>query len=89
MMESIGFAMPGVGYLIGGIIVALADPRAAYAIAGAGVALLVCAVAIFRSRVFPEPAAPGLGEEPIPATSGPPPGIVNAGDVPRTGPAPS
>jgi MFS family permease len=56
MMESIGFAMPGVGYLIGGVIVALADPRAAYAIAGAGVVLLVAAVALFRARVFPEPA---------------------------------
>ena len=82
MMESIGFAMPGVGYLFGGIIVALADPRAAYAIAGAGVVLLVCGVALFRNRVFPEPAIPGIGEEPLPATAGPPPpGIVNAGKV--------
>jgi MFS family permease len=69
MMESIGFAMPGLGYLIGGAIVAVADPRAAYAIAGAGVVLLVGAVALFRTRVFPEPAvagAPnGLGSAPV------------------------
>jgi predicted MFS family arabinose efflux permease len=80
MMESIGFAMPGIGYLIGGVIVALADPRAAYAIAGAGVVLLVVAVAIFRARVFPEPVASAVADEAVPATPGPS-GIVNAADV--------
>ena len=34
-MESLGAAMPGVGFLLGGAIVALGSPRAAYAIAGA------------------------------------------------------
>ena len=46
-MESIGAAMPGVGYLLGGAIVALADPRAAYAVAGVGVLLLVLAAIPF------------------------------------------
>ena len=50
-MESIGAAMPGVGYLLGGAIVALADPRAAYAVAGVGVLLLVVAALPLRSRM--------------------------------------
>jgi MFS family permease len=58
MMESIGFAMPGVGYLLGGAIVALADPRAAYAFAGVGVVILVGCSLPFRSRI--------VGEEPSP-----------------------
>ena len=33
--------MPGVGFLLGGLIVALASPRTAFAIAGAGILLLV------------------------------------------------
>jgi MFS family permease len=78
MMESIGFAMPGVGYLFGAAIVALADPRAAYAIAGGGVVLLVAAVALFRGQVFPEPAGPdlaagnGIGPSPLSLAEQPP-----------------
>jgi MFS family permease len=78
MMESIGFAMPGVGYLFGAAIVALADPRAAYAIAGGGVVLLVAAVALFRGQVFPEPAEPdltagnGIGPSPLSLAEQPP-----------------
>ena len=33
--------MPGVGYLIGGVLVAVGSPRTAYAVAGAGTLLLV------------------------------------------------
>ena len=36
LMESLGAAMPGVGYLLGGAIVAVSNPRVAYAAAGAG-----------------------------------------------------
>ena len=43
MLESLAAAMPGVGYLIGGALVALGSPRTAYAVAGAGVLLLVLA----------------------------------------------
>ena len=80
MMESIGFAMPGVGYLIGGAIVALADPRAAYAIAGGGVVVLVVAVTVFRTRVFSEPVVPdvgnGIGTGPIALPEQPPQATV-------------
>ena len=33
--------MPGIGYLLGGALVALGSPRTAYAVAGAGVLVLV------------------------------------------------
>lgn len=51
-LESLGAAMPGVGYLLGGAIVAAASPRAAYAIAGCGVLVLVFA-AIARPPRLP------------------------------------
>jgi len=51
LMESLGAAMPGVGYLLGGAIVALWSPRTAYAIAGAGVLVLVVAALPLRSRI--------------------------------------
>jgi MFS family permease len=41
LMESIGAAMPGIGFLLGGAIVALSSPRTAYAVAGAGLLMLV------------------------------------------------
>ena len=37
LLESLGAAMPGVGFLLGGTIVALGSPRTAFAIAGAGI----------------------------------------------------
>ena len=48
LLESLGAAMPGVGFLLGGLIVALGSPRTAYAVAGAGILLLVVAAAIVR-----------------------------------------
>ena len=36
LLESIGAAMPGVGFLLGGVIVALGSPRTAFACAGVG-----------------------------------------------------
>jgi MFS family permease len=48
LLESLGSAMPGIGYLIGGALVAVGSPRTAYAVAGAGVLLLVLLTLIFR-----------------------------------------
>ena len=48
LLESLGAAMPGVGYLIGGALVALGSPRTAYAVAGAGVLALVLAALSLR-----------------------------------------
>jgi len=58
MMESLGAAMPGFGFLIGGGIVALSSPRAAYAVAGAGLVLIVIAALPLRSRLEAEQADP-------------------------------
>jgi predicted MFS family arabinose efflux permease len=52
LLESIGSAMTGVGFLIGGIVTAIFSPPTAFAVAGIGVALLVAAGAI--SRAIPE-----------------------------------
>jgi predicted MFS family arabinose efflux permease len=48
LMESIGAAMPGVGFLIGGVIVELGSPRTAYTVAGIGVIALVVAAACLK-----------------------------------------
>ena len=41
LFESIGAAMPGIGFVLGGMLTALASPRLAFAVAGAGLLLLV------------------------------------------------
>ncbi len=48
LLESIGAAMPGVGFLLGGVIVELGSPRTAYTVAGAGVLALVLAAACLK-----------------------------------------
>ena len=49
MLESVASAMPGIGFVIGGVVASSLDPRASYAVAGAGV-LVVLAAAIFILR---------------------------------------
>jgi predicted MFS family arabinose efflux permease len=61
LLEALGAAMPGVGYLIGGALVALGSPRTAYAVAGAGVLLLVLIALALR---------PSLGRAPVSARRG-------------------
>jgi predicted MFS family arabinose efflux permease len=51
LLESIGAAMPGVGYLVGGALVALGSPRTAYAVAGAGVMAVVGIAVVLRPRL--------------------------------------
>ena len=50
-LESIGAAMPGLGYILGGGLVAIGSPRTAYAAAGAGVLALVAVAALARPRL--------------------------------------
>lgn len=45
VLESIGAAMPGVGFVLGGVIAAVASPRTAFLIAGLGVVAIVVIVA--------------------------------------------
>jgi MFS family permease len=49
LLEALASAMPGIGFLLGGIVAAVLDPRASFAVAGIGV-LCVLAVAIARLR---------------------------------------
>jgi MFS family permease len=51
LLESLGAAMPGVGYLLGGALVAIGSPRTAYAVAGGGVFLLVGVALAMRPRL--------------------------------------
>lgn len=48
LLESLGAAVPGAGFLLGGTIVALGSPRTAFAVAGGGILLLVLAAALLR-----------------------------------------
>lgn len=50
LLESIGRAMPGVGFLLGGVIAFVLDPRASFLVAGVGVLAVVAAMAPLLSR---------------------------------------
>lgn len=45
VLESIGAAMPGVGFLVGGVIATVLSPRATFLVAGIGVFVIVAVVA--------------------------------------------
>ena len=51
LLESINAAVPGIGFLLGGAIVTVASPPTAYAVAGAGVMVLVLAGALFGTKI--------------------------------------
>jgi predicted MFS family arabinose efflux permease len=75
MLESLGAAMPGIGYLLGGVLTAIGSPRTAYAVAGAGVLVLVLGAMILRPSLDRPPAARRhrAGEIPLPEPLGPAP----------------
>jgi predicted MFS family arabinose efflux permease len=58
LLESLGAAMPGVGYVLGGALVAIGSPRTAYAFAGAGVLILVLCGFLLRGRIHVAGARP-------------------------------
>jgi MFS family permease len=51
LLESLGAAMPGFGYVLGGILASVGSPRTAYAVAGTGVLVLVALALAGRSRI--------------------------------------
>jgi len=61
LMESLGAAMPGAGFLIGGAIVALSSPRTAYAVAGGGLLLLLIGAFPLRARLQRDDGGNGPG----------------------------
>lgn len=48
LLESIGAGMPGIGFLLGGVLTALGSPRTAFAFAGAGILLLSIVAVLLR-----------------------------------------
>ena len=56
VLESLGAAMPGVGFLLGGVIAALVGPRVTFLTAGAGVVAIVVLAALFTGRKWPADA---------------------------------
>jgi MFS family permease len=53
VLESIGSATPGIGYLLGGLIASGWDPRATFLIAGAGVIAIVAIASLLLGRNWP------------------------------------
>ena len=61
LIESMNAAMPGLGFMLGGAVAAIADVRLAYVVAGAGVLALVAAAPLVLAPVrAAEPAERGL-----------------------------
>jgi len=56
VLESIGAALPGVGFLLGGLIAASQSPRAVFLVAGAGVLAIVAVAAPLLGRSWPADA---------------------------------
>lgn len=54
VLESIGAAMPGVGYLVGGLVAAATAPRTTFLVAGLGVLAIVGMAALIMGRKWPE-----------------------------------
>ncbi|MBA3821787.1 MAG: MFS transporter [Deltaproteobacteria bacterium] len=64
LLESLTSATTGVGFLLGGVITAIASPPTAFAVSGIGVVLLVAFGAVLRAvpaRPPLSPAAPSDG----------------------------
>ncbi len=54
VLESIGAAMPGVGYLLGGLIATATDPRTTFLVAGIGVLAIATSAVPIMGRKWPE-----------------------------------
>jgi MFS family permease len=57
VLESIGAAMPGVGYLLGGLIATANSPRATFALAGGGVLAIVAIATPILGSKWPDHVA--------------------------------
>jgi MFS family permease len=54
VLESLGAAMPGVGFLLGGLTATVLDPRVTFLVAGAGVLAIVAVAAPILASKWPE-----------------------------------
>jgi MFS family permease len=65
VLEGLAAAMPGLGFLLGGVIATVFSPRASFLVAGAGVLAVVAIAAPLLRRASPaEPAATPTPEHP-------------------------
>ncbi len=67
LLEALASAMPGIGFVIGGAIAAIFEPRLSYAVAGAGVLFVLAAATVVLRRAEWTPELEQGGEEPGPA----------------------
>jgi MFS family permease len=86
VLESVGAAMPGLGYLLGGLVATAFDPRATFLVAGVGVlAVVMVAAPLLRGTSWTKPptaAGPAdiasregdILDLPLPGAPGRPPG---------------
>jgi MFS family permease len=67
VLESIGAAMPGVGFLLGGLVASGSSPRATYLVAGIGIFAIVALAAPLLGSRWPreigEPLRSGIGAD--------------------------
>jgi MFS family permease len=57
LLESAAAAMPGIGFVLGGVLTTIFTPRAAYATAGAGILVVLAAGAVLLRQSAPAEAA--------------------------------
>ena len=75
LLEALASAAPGIGFFLGGAIAAIFDPRASYAVAVAGVVLVLAGATLalrradFTAQLAREPGTEGEGLDPLAATS--------------------
>jgi MFS family permease len=75
LLESLGAAMPGFGYLLGGLLATLGSPRTAYGVAGVGLLVLVVCALAARTRLDPGRRPVRTGDIPLPDPLSPAPGF--------------
>jgi MFS family permease len=63
VLESIGAAMPGLGFALGGLIAAVASPRTTFLVAGVGVFAIVAVMTPILGSKWPERLAPSDSNE--------------------------
>jgi MFS family permease len=62
LLESLAAAMPGLGYVLGGALAAIASPRTSYLVAGIGIFLVILAIGPALLRA-PGPVQPAPSED--------------------------
>lgn len=70
LLESVGAAMPGIGFLLGGALTAIWSPQAAYGVAGIGVLVVALAGALTLPGRFSQPPHGVAPSDPDLATLG-------------------